>query len=84
MAKRNIKEKKDKEECDCGCNDKCNCKCCRRARFHKRGGGFFYFLGFIGSAIYFVSHTNGFWNIVLAILKALVWPVFLMLKILGL
>jgi len=49
-------------------------------------GGAGYFLGFIGALIYFISNTSGFWNIILAILKALVWPVFLvyeMLKFLG-
>ncbi len=49
-------------------------------------GGFAYFLGFIGSAIYYISTATGFWNGVLGILKAIVWPVFLvynLLKFLG-
>jgi hypothetical protein len=37
----------------------------------------FYFLGFIGAGIYFVSHANGFWDGVLGFLKAIVWPAFL-------
>ena len=37
----------------------------------------FYFLGFIGSAIYFVSSANGFWDGVIGFLKSLVWPAFL-------
>ncbi|MFM6963648.1 MAG: hypothetical protein ACKOWJ_05230 [Micrococcales bacterium] len=41
----------------------------------KTGG--FYFVGFIGAAIYFVSVSNGFWDGVLGVLKALVWPAFL-------
>lgn len=36
-----------------------------------------YGLGLIGAAIWFISHSSGFWMIVLAILKALVWPAFL-------
>lgn len=36
-----------------------------------------YGLGFIGAAIYFISHAAGFWAGVLGILKALVWPAFL-------
>ena len=36
-----------------------------------------YFLGIIGSAVYFVQLVDGFWPIVLALLKALVWPAFL-------
>jgi hypothetical protein len=37
----------------------------------------FYFMGFVGAAIYFVSRANGFWDGTLGFLKALVWPVFL-------
>lgn len=39
--------------------------------------GGMWFMGFIGSAIYFVSQAEGFWYIVWAILKALVWPAYL-------
>ncbi|MEN9713974.1 MAG: hypothetical protein RLZZ164_638 [Actinomycetota bacterium] len=37
----------------------------------------FYFLGMVGAAIYFVSHATGFWDGVLGLLKAIVWPAFL-------
>lgn len=46
-----------------------------------------YGFGFIGAAIYFISTSTGFWNGVLGILKAIVWPaylVFYLLKSLGL
>lgn len=36
-----------------------------------------YGLGLIGAAIYYISAATGFWMGVLGILKALVWPVFL-------
>ena len=36
-----------------------------------------YGLGFIGAAIYFISHAAGFWPGVLGFLKAIVWPAFL-------
>ncbi|MDE2591880.1 MAG: hypothetical protein KGL41_03375 [Actinomycetales bacterium] len=52
----------------------------------KAGGGFFYFLGFLGAAIYFVSQANDFWAGVLGVIKAIVWPAFLVfdaLKALG-
>ncbi len=39
--------------------------------------GAVYGLGFIGAAIYFISHATGFWVGVLGFLKAIVWPVFL-------
>lgn len=45
----------------------------------KSGGGF-YFVGFVGAAIYYVSTADGFWVGVLGILKALVWPAFLVFE----
>jgi len=51
------------------------------------GGDAVYGLGFIGAAIYFIGHAATFGLGVLAFLKALVWPVFLVLaalKTLGL
>ncbi|GAA3920865.1 hypothetical protein GO495_00805 [Chitinophaga oryziterrae] len=36
-----------------------------------------YGMGFIGAAIYYISHATGFWPGVLGFLKALVWPALL-------
>lgn len=41
------------------------------------GGGAVYGLGFIGAAIYFISTAATFWMGVLGVLKAIVWPAFL-------
>lgn len=38
--------------------------------------GFIYLVTVIGAAVYFVGVANGFWSVVLALLKALVWPAF--------
>jgi hypothetical protein len=46
-----------------------------------RGDGV-YGLGFIGAAIYYVTTSMGFWGVVLGLLKALVWPVFLVYYVL--
>ena len=49
-------------------------------------GGAVYGLGFIGAAIYYISNSTTFWMGVVGILKALVWPAFLvygLLKSLG-
>ncbi len=46
-------------------------------------GGCGYFLGFLGAAIYYISTATGFWMGVLGFLKALVWPAFLVFKLLG-
>lgn len=44
-------------------------------------GGFAYFLGFIGSAVYYIMNATGFWNGVLGVIKALVWPAFLVFEL---
>lgn len=46
------------------------------------GGGVVYGLGFVGAAIYFVQHAVGLWPILLAILKAIVWPIFIVYNLL--
>jgi len=54
-------------------NNICNCHTC---------SGGFYGLGFIGAVIYFISVAPSFWTGVLGVLKAIVWPVFLVLEVL--
>jgi hypothetical protein len=41
-----------------------------------------YGLAFIGALIYFIQHAAGFWMVVVGILKAIIWPVILIYKIL--
>lgn len=48
------------------------------------GGGAVYGLGFIGALVYFVQHANTFWQVVLGVLQAVVWPAILVYKALGL
>ena len=61
--------KKKKEKCNMnGCCGGC--------------GGALYGLGFIGSAIYYISTATGFWIGVLGLLKAIVWPAFLVYEVL--
>jgi hypothetical protein len=53
---------------------------------HNHTGNAVYGLGFIGSVVYYLSTATGFWMGVLGILKAIVWPAFLVygvLKFLG-
>ena len=45
-------------------------------------GNAIYGLGFIGAAIYYISTATGFWMGVLGVLKAMVWPAFLVFEIL--
>lgn len=44
--------------------------------------GAFYGLGVIGAAVYYITSTVGVWNGVFGILKALVWPAFLVFELL--
>ena len=46
-------------------------------------GGAIYGLGFIGALVYFISAATGFWMGVLGVIKALVWPAFLVYELLG-
>ena len=45
--------------------------------------GGFYFMGFVGAAIYYVSHSHSFWDGALGLLKAFVWPGFLVYEALS-
>ncbi|HRZ85311.1 MAG TPA: hypothetical protein P5277_00875 [Candidatus Paceibacterota bacterium] len=45
-------------------------------------GGALYGLGFVGALIYYVSNATSFWVGVLGILKAIVWPAFLVFHLL--
>jgi hypothetical protein len=52
---------------------KCNTQKC---------GGCAYFLGVIGAAVYYLGSNAGFWAGVSGLLKALVWPAFLVYEVL--
>jgi hypothetical protein len=56
--------------------DKCHCH-------HFCKGGGVYFLGFVGAAVYYLQQSTTFWDGVIGLLKALVWPAFLVYKLLG-
>ena len=47
------------------CNTGCNC------------GSAIYCLGFVGAVVYYISTATSFWLGVLGILKAIVWPAFI-------
>lgn len=75
MVKKVVKKKKEVSKDVC-CKMKSDCNC----------GGALYGFGFIGALVYYISTATGFWNGALGILKAIIWPVFLVydvLKFLG-
>ena len=66
-------------------NDKDSSKCERRCwKGNTNGGvsGAVYGLGFIGALVYYLQHATTFWIGVLGFLKALVWPAFVIYKVL--
>ncbi|MGE5828998.1 MAG: hypothetical protein ACM30G_11655 [Micromonosporaceae bacterium] len=46
------------------------------------GGGAVYFFGLIGALVFYIQQADGFWNGVLGVLKALVWPAFVIYDLL--
>jgi len=71
MKKRDWFKHHEKHEGSCHCTTGGAC------------GGSVYFLGFIGSLVYYTQQANGFWEVILGILKAMVWPAFLIYKLLN-
>ena len=51
----------------------------------KKGGsgGGWYFLGMLGAAVYYLHVSSGFWPSITALLKACVWPAFLVYHLLA-
>lgn len=43
-----------------------------------------YGLGFVGAVVYYIQHAPTFWIGVLGILKAMVWPAFLVYRVFSL
>ncbi|MEK7447469.1 MAG: hypothetical protein AAB632_01595 [Patescibacteria group bacterium] len=75
-----IEEKIEKKFEGWCCSDK------KRTATQSGSAGMVWFLGFIGAAIYYVQTASDFWDGVVGVLKALVWPAFLIyeaLKTLG-
>jgi hypothetical protein len=65
--KKKFKKEMKKDKCD---------------NYHGHCGGCAYFLGFLGAAVYYIQTATGFWSGVVGVLKALVWPAFLVFELL--
>ena len=46
-------------------------------------GGAFYGLGMVGALVYYLQMANGLGEVLLAILKAIIWPALLSYRLLG-
>ncbi|MFA5004497.1 MAG: hypothetical protein WC498_04460 [Candidatus Saccharimonadales bacterium] len=45
--------------------------------------GFVLLAAYVGAAVHFVQQSVGFWGFILALLKAAVWPAYLLYHVLG-
>jgi hypothetical protein len=52
----------------------------KRKSYTSTGSGV-YGLAFIGAAVYYIQHAETFWMGTLGVLKAIVWPAFLIHKL---
>lgn len=56
---------------------------CRRWHHGQaNGGGFVWFLGVLGAAVYYIQAATTFWAGALGLLKAFIWPAFLVYELL--
>ena len=75
-----MKGKMKKNDSECYDNYTSNCQ---NKSWHSRSKcSGVYGLGFLGAAIYYVSTASGFWVGVLGIIKAAVWPAFVVFELL--
>ncbi len=65
----------------------CGEECGPGKRSYNKGtngaGGAVYGMGFIGALVYFIQNADSFWNGVLGVLEAIVWPAVLVYKALA-
>ena len=65
----------------CNCGENCACTqgahCNPHKRYYAHGGNAVYSLGMIGTAVYYITTAATFGAGVLGVLKAIVWPAFL-------
>lgn len=51
-------------------------------KYYKGGGNAVYGVGFIGALVYYLQYANSFWMGALGVLKAIVWPAFVIYDLL--
>ena len=65
------------------CYDKEDKKHSKRVIHKTVSWGFPSFVAFVGAAVYFIQQTNGgFWVVIVALLKACVWPAYVVYHLL--
>lgn len=61
----------------------CTCDCGRhhKSRRSNNAGNAVYSLGMLGALVYYIATASGFWVGVLGVLKAIVWPAFVVYEL---
>ncbi|MBW3020983.1 hypothetical protein KY334_06825 [Candidatus Woesearchaeota archaeon] len=77
MKKKTVKKAKC---CDTKSDTCCETNFCK-PNMNACGGGA-YFLGIVGALVYYMSTATGFWSVIWGIIKALLWPAFLVFELL--
>ena len=54
----------------------------KKTKSSSDSGGALYFVGFVGSLVYWLQAASGFMAIVTAVLKSMVWPAYVVYKLL--
>ncbi len=54
----------------------------KQSKSSSNGGGPLYFVGFIGSLVYWMQAAVGFGAVLTGVLKAMVWPAYIVYKLL--
>lgn len=54
----------------------------KKASSNNAGGGVVYVMGLVGGLVYFVQAADGLWMVILGVLKAIVWPAYIVYKLL--
>ena len=73
------------KKADAGKVEETTVVCCQdsgSAKVGGAGGGAVYGLGLIGAAVYYIQESSGFGEFLVACLKAIVWPAFVVYDLL--
>ena len=80
----------------CCCGEECACQCCGKSAYYggyhprwshwgrpeKHGGNAVYGIGMVGAFIYYVQNAHTFGVVLYGLLKAVLWPGFLIFEVL--
>ena len=81
MAKKKTKAKAKPKKVEKTCEVNMSC-CGSKSNMSCSAGDAIYCLGIIGAAVYYITTATGFWNGVWGLIKAFLWPAFVVFEVL--